>query len=82
LLKNSALAKSPRLTRIGTAESQGSPCGFTKLRQDRPTNIEDYLAEDGYQALGLVVQSMSPEQVIDTVMTSGCAAVVGGFLNW
>ena len=36
-----------------------------------PENIEDYLAEDGYQALGKVLTEFSPEQVIDEVLRSG-----------
>jgi NADH:ubiquinone oxidoreductase subunit F (NADH-binding)/NAD-dependent dihydropyrimidine dehydrogenase PreA subunit len=36
-----------------------------------PTNIEDYFAEDGYMALGKVIGSMSPEDVITTVLSSG-----------
>lgn len=36
-----------------------------------PENIEDYLAEDGYMALGKVLSEMTPDQVIDTVMRSG-----------
>jgi NADH:ubiquinone oxidoreductase subunit F (NADH-binding)/(2Fe-2S) ferredoxin len=36
-----------------------------------PENIEDYIAEDGYQALGKVLTEYSPEQVIDTVLASG-----------
>lgn len=36
-----------------------------------PENIEDYFAEDGYQALGKVLTEFSPEQVIDTVLRSG-----------
>jgi NADH:ubiquinone oxidoreductase subunit F (NADH-binding) len=36
-----------------------------------PENIEDYLAEDGYQALGKVLSEMSPEQVIDEIIASG-----------
>jgi NADH:ubiquinone oxidoreductase subunit F (NADH-binding)/(2Fe-2S) ferredoxin len=36
-----------------------------------PENIEDYLAEDGYQALGKVLAEFTPEQVIDTVLASG-----------
>lgn len=36
-----------------------------------PLNIEDYIAVDGYQALGKVLSSMSPEQVIDEVLKSG-----------
>ncbi len=36
-----------------------------------PENIEDYLAEDGYQALGKVLSENTPEQVIDVVLNSG-----------
>jgi NADH:ubiquinone oxidoreductase subunit F (NADH-binding)/(2Fe-2S) ferredoxin len=36
-----------------------------------PENIEDYIAEDGYMALGKVLGEMSPEQVIDEVLASG-----------
>ncbi len=36
-----------------------------------PENIEDYIAEDGYQALAKVLTEMSPEEVIDTVLRSG-----------
>lgn len=36
-----------------------------------PTNIEDYLAMDGYQALGKVIGEMTPEKVIDEVIKSG-----------
>ena len=36
-----------------------------------PTNIEEYIAEDGYQALGKVISSLSPEGVISTVLASG-----------
>jgi len=36
-----------------------------------PENIEDYIAEDGYQALGKVLTESTPEQVIDTVLRSG-----------
>jgi NADH:ubiquinone oxidoreductase subunit F (NADH-binding)/(2Fe-2S) ferredoxin/Pyruvate/2-oxoacid:ferredoxin oxidoreductase delta subunit len=36
-----------------------------------PENIEDYIAEDGYQALGRVLSEMDPDQVIQTVIASG-----------
>lgn len=36
-----------------------------------PENIEDYIAEDGYQALGRVLSELTPEQVIDEVLKSG-----------
>ena len=47
-----------------------------------PNNIEDYAAEDGYQALGKVLTEFSPEQVIDHVMASGLRGRGGaGFLT-
>jgi NADH:ubiquinone oxidoreductase subunit F (NADH-binding)/(2Fe-2S) ferredoxin/Pyruvate/2-oxoacid:ferredoxin oxidoreductase delta subunit len=36
-----------------------------------PENIEDYIAEDGYQGLAKALTEMTPEQVIETVMASG-----------
>lgn len=36
-----------------------------------PENIEEYIAVDGYQALGKVLTEMTPEQVIDEIKESG-----------
>ena len=36
-----------------------------------PHNIEEYIAEDGYQALANALTGSTPEQVIDEVMRSG-----------
>lgn len=36
-----------------------------------PTNIEDYILQDGYAALGKVLTSMKPEEVIAEVQKSG-----------
>jgi NADH:ubiquinone oxidoreductase subunit F (NADH-binding)/(2Fe-2S) ferredoxin len=36
-----------------------------------PENIDEYIARDGYQALGKVLTEMTPEQVIKVVMDSG-----------
>ncbi len=36
-----------------------------------PENIEEYIAVDGYQALGKVLTEMTPAEVIDTVKKSG-----------
>ena len=36
-----------------------------------PNNIEDYLATDGYQALGKALFEMTPEGIIDEVLSSG-----------
>jgi NADP-reducing hydrogenase subunit HndC len=41
-------------------------CGFIN-----PENIDEYIARDGYQALGKVLNEMSPEQVIKEVKDSG-----------
>lgn len=36
-----------------------------------PANIEEYIARDGYFALGKVLKEMSPEQVIEEIKKSG-----------
>jgi NADH-quinone oxidoreductase subunit F len=36
-----------------------------------PKNIEDYFAEEGYQALGKALTTLTPEQVMDEVKASG-----------
>ena len=36
-----------------------------------PENIEEYIATDGYAALGKVLTEMTPEQVIDEILKSG-----------
>jgi NADP-reducing hydrogenase subunit HndC len=36
-----------------------------------PENIEEYIAMDGYQALGKVLTEMTPQEVIDVVLASG-----------
>ena len=41
-------------------------CGFIN-----PENIDEYIARDGYQALGKVLTTMSPEEVIKEVKDSG-----------
>jgi NADP-reducing hydrogenase subunit HndC len=48
-------------------------CGFIN-----PENIEEYIARDGYAALGKVLTEMSPEQVIDVVKASGLRGRGGG----
>ena len=35
-----------------------------------PESIEDYIAEDGYQALGKVLSEMTPEEVVDETLAS------------
>ena len=36
-----------------------------------PENIDEYIAEDGYEALGRVITTMTPEDVIDIMLKSG-----------
>jgi NADH:ubiquinone oxidoreductase subunit F (NADH-binding)/Pyruvate/2-oxoacid:ferredoxin oxidoreductase delta subunit/(2Fe-2S) ferredoxin len=36
-----------------------------------PENIEDYIAVDGYQALGKILSNLTPQQVIETILASG-----------
>ena len=36
-----------------------------------PENIDEYIAYDGYAALGKVLTEMTPEQVIQTMLDSG-----------
>ena len=43
-----------------------------------PENIEEYIAMDGYEALGKVLTEMSPEDVINVVTDSGLRGRGGG----
>lgn len=43
-----------------------------------PENIYEYIAVDGYQALGNVLTKMTPEQVIDEIKKSGLRGRGGG----
>ncbi len=36
-----------------------------------PENIDEYIAMDGYQALGKVLTEMTPQEVIDVILASG-----------
>ncbi len=48
-----------------------------------PEIIEDYTNDDGYKALNKVLTSMSPEDVIEEIKTSGLAGRGGaGFPTW
>jgi (2Fe-2S) ferredoxin len=51
-----------------------------------PFDIEDYIAEDGYMALAKVLTTMTPEQVLDEVKTSGLRGRGGAgfpaYLKW
>jgi NADP-reducing hydrogenase subunit HndC len=43
-----------------------------------PEVIEEYIAMDGYEALGRVLTSMTPDQVIETITASGLRGRGGG----
>ena len=48
-----------------------------------PEKIEDYTAGDGYKAIEKVLKEMTPEDVIETIKTSGLAGRGGaGFPTW
>ena len=48
-----------------------------------PTDINDYIADDGYKAIKKVLTTMTPEDVIETIKTSGLAGRGGaGFPTW
>ena len=48
-------------------------CGFIN-----PENIDDYIAREGYQALGKVLTEMSPDQTINEIKQSGQRGRGGG----
>ena len=48
-------------------------CGFID-----PENIDEYIARDGYSALGTVLEKMSPEEAIKIVKDSGLRGRGGG----
>lgn len=48
-----------------------------------PENIEEYIGQDGYFALGQVLSQMTPQEVIDIIKESGLRGRGGGgFSNW
>ncbi len=48
-----------------------------------PESIDEYLADDGYQALEKVLKTMTPENVIEEIKISGLAGRGGaGFATW
>ena len=76
-LKGRVVEKFRAQERVFTDEELGTPqqkevrvvlrnCGKID-----PLNIEEYIAEDGYMALGKVLTEMSPQQVLDVVTRSG-----------
>ena len=43
-----------------------------------PENIQEYIAKDGYFALGKVLTEMTPQQVVDEIKESGLRGRGGG----
>ncbi|KGF10947.1 NADH dehydrogenase [Tissierellia bacterium S5-A11] len=43
-----------------------------------PENIDEYIAQDGYQALAKVLESMTPEEVVQVIKDSGLRGRGGG----
>ena len=43
-----------------------------------PENIEEYIGQDGYFALGQVLSQMTPQEVIDIIKESGLRGRGGG----
>ena len=53
---------------LGTPKSKEVRVVLRNVGVIDPRNIEDYIANDGYQALGKVLTEMSPEEVIQVVL--------------
>ena len=47
-----------------------------------PENIDEYIAFDGYQALGKVLTEMTPDDVIQTILDSGLRGRGGAGRKW
>ncbi len=66
-----APAEKPSDEELGAPKSKEVRIVLRNCGTIDPENIEDYIAEDGYLALGKVLAEMKPEQVIETVSASG-----------
>ncbi len=77
LLKGRVAKKFAAPARVFTDEELSAPTAkevrvvLRNCGQIDPENIEDYLATDGYMALGKVLTEMRPDEVIDTIIRSG-----------
>jgi len=87
-LKGRVATKFTAPVKVFTDEELSAPTGkelrvvLRNCGKIDPQNIEDYIAEDGYMALAKVLTEMTPEQVIDTVLTAGLRGRGGaGFLT-
>jgi NADH:ubiquinone oxidoreductase subunit F (NADH-binding)/(2Fe-2S) ferredoxin len=56
---------------LGAPKSKEIRVVLRNCGQIDPENIEDYIATDGYMALGKVLTEMTPQNVIDEVLASG-----------
>jgi NADH:ubiquinone oxidoreductase subunit F (NADH-binding)/(2Fe-2S) ferredoxin/Pyruvate/2-oxoacid:ferredoxin oxidoreductase delta subunit len=56
---------------LGAPKSKEVRVVLRNCGQIDPENIEDYIAADGYLALGKVLSEMTPQQVLDEVLASG-----------
>jgi NADH:ubiquinone oxidoreductase subunit F (NADH-binding)/(2Fe-2S) ferredoxin/Pyruvate/2-oxoacid:ferredoxin oxidoreductase delta subunit len=56
---------------LGAPKSKEIRVVLRNCGQIDPENIEDYIAADGYMALGKVLSEMTPQKVIDEVLASG-----------
>src|SRR5450759_1317877 len=76
-LKGRIAQKFTAPTKVFTDEELSAPTSkevrvvLRNCGQIDPENIEDYIATDGYMALGKVLSQMTPDEVIDTVVRSG-----------
>jgi NADH:ubiquinone oxidoreductase subunit F (NADH-binding)/(2Fe-2S) ferredoxin len=67
---------------LGPPKSKEVRVVLRNCGQIDPENIEDYIAEEGYQALAKVLSTLTPDQVIEEVTRSGLRGRGGaGFLT-
>jgi NADH-quinone oxidoreductase subunit F/NADP-reducing hydrogenase subunit HndC len=56
---------------LGPPKSKEVRVVLSKCGEIDPENIEEYIALDGYQALGKVLTEMAPEDVVEEILASG-----------
>ncbi len=88
LLKGRIAQKFTAPAKVFTDEELSAPTSkevrvvLRNCGQIDPENIEDYLATDGYMAVGKVLTEMTPDTVIETLIQSGLRGRGGaGFLT-
>lgn len=93
LIVEEHLYKGRIVERLVAAEPSVSPLPEPSTKEVRvvlrnvgkinPESIDDYIIEDGYQAMGKVLTEMTPEQVVDVLKQSGLRGRGGaGFPTW